>query len=203
MSANNRNYLLLNQEVIRGSNLHKYLAPGTEWWIIQPFSPGWYPHLSWPGTRDMTLCPCQASSPPPPPQLTPPTTSSAPQPGWLLSELCTSFTGPSVWNEKQRWSGNLFCFHDCYKRLRGTSTVEICWLMWQRFRVRIRYLPHWSWCAAGSLCTNVENLRLQRETYPWRKKMKRKNRYISLLKQIERHSKQNVHHYSTTKSLPN
>ena len=32
------------------------------------------------------------------------------------------------------------------------------WLLTQRSRVRIRHLPQWSWCAAGSLCSNVENL---------------------------------------------
>ena len=34
-----------------------------------------------------------------------------------------------------------------------------------------RYLPQWAWCDTGSLCHNVENLRVERETYPWGKKV--------------------------------
>ena len=34
----------------------------------------------------------------------------------------------------------------------------------------IRHLPQWSWCATGSLRKKVENLRVERETYPWGKK---------------------------------
>ena len=29
-----------------------------------------------------------------------------------------------------------------------------------------QHCTQWSWCAAGSLCRNVENLRVERETYP-------------------------------------
>ena len=36
-------------------------------------------------------------------------------------------------------------------------------------RVRIRHLSQWSWCAAGSLCQIVDNLREERATYPWGK----------------------------------
>ena len=42
-------------------------------------------------------------------------------------------------------------------------------LLGQRSRVRIRHLPQWSWCAAGSLCNNVK-LRLERVAYTWGKK---------------------------------
>ena len=45
-----------------------------------------------------------------------------------------------------------------------------------RSRVRLRHLPQWSWCAAGSLFYNLENLRVGtwRETYPWDKKLYKK-----------------------------
>ena len=46
--------------------------------------------------------------------------------------------------------------------------IEILWLirlLAQRFRVRFRHLPLWSWSAAGSLCNTAENLRVERETY--------------------------------------
>ena len=29
----------------------------------------------------------------------------------------------------------------------------------------LRHFPQWSWCAAGSLCNNVEHLRIERGTY--------------------------------------
>ena len=49
----------------------------------------------------------------------------------------------------------------------------------------IRHLPQWSWCAAGSLWNNVENLRVERETYPCGKK-----RYLKKdrIKRVESHS---------------
>ena len=60
--------------------------------------------------------------------------------------------------------------------------MEIWWLIGillgqQRSQVRIRHLPQWSWCAAGSLCNNVENLSVyvERKTYPWGKKIMNKN----------------------------
>ena len=56
------------------------------------------------------------------------------------------------------------------------SRVRICrgpGFELQRSRVRIRHLPQWSWCAAGSLWNKVENLRVERETYPWDKKKKK------------------------------
>ena len=40
---------------------------------------------------------------------------------------------------------------------------------WSRVRIR-----QWSWCAAGSLCNNAKILRVERETYPWGKKIFKK-----------------------------
>ena len=63
-------------------------------------------------------------------------------------------------------------FHKGKKRFR----LWIMMTIWgQQSRVRIRHLPQWSWSAAGSLCKNVENLRVERETYPWDKKRSWKN----------------------------
>ena len=47
-------------------------------------------------------------------------------------------------------------------------------LMGQRYRVRNRHLPQWSWCAAGSLYNTVEHFRVERETYPWGKTRSKK-----------------------------
>ena len=53
-------------------------------------------------------------------------------------------------------------------------------LLGQRSRVRIRHLPQWSWCAAGSLCNNVENLRGREGNQLLRQK--KSFRYFHILK---------------------